>query len=316
MTSRTVKSAAGDTIQITSDEDWADAIGVTTTSLRQWMNPNGFPGLKARIFRALWEHGEFTNSSGRVGQEVVDYIDARWPDTDMPTRAAGIMGTFRNPVNYPAVTSQMNGKRTYSLKLVALPETWYRKLMADINGDKPAEVTNFVPEPSPADRQAAELMEKVIIPQEVNGEEFSDADWEAIQLDAPTVYEEPPPLELHIANQVAMSLLTTVVEIISAGTADTSGLMLPKQLGQELEQAQHLLSQRLMENDKLRRQLREAGDTIGALRQERDGLRSRLRMTEHNLSEVLKGETAQAVNSEIQKRVDQIMRTAPTAKGS
>ena len=33
----------------------------------------------------------------------------------------------------------------------------------------------------------------------------------------PNGLESPPPLELHIANQVAMSLLTTVVEIISAG---------------------------------------------------------------------------------------------------
>ena len=317
--SRTVKSPAGEPIQITTDEDWVEAVGAEVHSLRQWAG-----GSKPFILRALWEHGEFTDKSGRVGVAVQHYIRDHFPHADIPDKPASIMATFRNPVNYPAVISKMNGKRTFSLKLVAMPETWHRKLLQDIgpgkpgsNGDQAQEAPEAIPEPSQGDREAAALMEKVILPQpdEAQVTNWTDSDWEALQLDAPTVYEEPPPLEIHIANQVALSLLTTVVEIISSGSADTSQLGSARKLAQELETSQHLLSQRLMENDKLRRQLREAGDSITALRTERDGLRTRLRMTEHNLTEVLKGETAQAVNSEIQKRVDQFMRTPPTPKG-
>ena len=304
--SRTVKSPAGESIQILPDDDWVDAVGAEPRSLQQWGG-----GSKPYVFRALWEHGEFTNSSGRVGSEVQTYIQDNYPDAQLPVKPAAVMALFRNPVNLPAVISQMNGKRTFSLKLVAMPETWHRKLMQDIgpgkpgsNGDHAQEVPEAIPEPS----QEVEWTTS-------ERTEWTDADWEALQLDAPIVYEEPPPLEVHIASQVAMSLLTTVVEIISAGTADTTQLTGSKRLTQDLETAQHLLSQRLSENDKLRRQLREAGDSITALRHERDGLRTRLRMTEHNLTEALKGETAQAVNSEIQKRVDQFMRTTPQAKG-
>ena len=308
MASRTVKSPAGETIQITGDDDWIEATGAGPHALRQWQ---GLKGGKALVIRALWEHGEFTHPSGRVSSEVVKYMNDNYPGGYQGGQS-NIMSLWQNPVNYPAVIANTSGKRTYALKLTALPEIWHRKLMEDIGPGKPA--------PN-GDRATGEAQwlgpqpESVKVPVETTADTFTDADWADLQLDAPTVYEEPPPLELHVASQVAMSLLTTVVEIISAGNADTTALSGSRRLQEEFQQAQHLLSQRLMENDKLRRQLREAGDAITALRQERDGLRTRLRMTEHNLTEVLKGETAQVVNSEIRKRVDQIMRTTPSPKG-
>ena len=299
-----VKSPAGDSIQIVPDAEWAEAVGESERSLRQW---GGMKRTKALMIRALWEHGEFTEKSGRTSGLVLNYINEQYGETDIALHS--IMHIWKKPMNYPAVSLNVRGKRTYSMKLVALPETWHRKLLADIaaspssNGPQP---TQEAPE---APQEASQM----------NGEaqvtNWSDADWEALQLDAPTIYEEPPPLEAHIAGQVAMSLLTTVVEIISAGTADTKQLSGSRQLASELEHAQGLLAQRLQENDKLRKQLREAGDNIVVLRHERDGLRSRLRATEHNLNEALKGETAAAVNAEIQKRVDQFMRVTPVAKG-
>jgi predicted nucleic acid-binding Zn-ribbon protein len=74
------------------------------------------------------------------------------------------------------------------------------------------------------------------------------------------------------------------------------------------------LSARLEDNDRMRRQLRQAGDEIQALRYERDGLRSRLRATEANLTAALKGDAVQAINGEIQRRVESIMRVAPATK--
>jgi hypothetical protein len=199
-----------------------------------------------------------------------------------------------------------NGKRTFRIGLAALPRTWHEKLMQDIrekpgtNGSQPEPEEPEAPQPEPVAEPVGAMTE---------------TDWESIKLDAPTIFEEPPPLEIHIAHQVAMSMLTAVVEIISAGTADTSKLAGAQRIQQDLQQVQELLHQRLQENQRLRNQVREAGDLITALRTERDGLRSRLRMTESNLKEVLKGETAQAVNHEINKRVDQIMRTTPQTKG-
>jgi hypothetical protein len=217
-------------------------------------------------------------------------------------------------VNAPAFDRELNGKRTNSIQLVALPEMWHRKLLADIGPGKPSSNGDRVAADSPqVPQEATELPGGTDVTTGAAG--FTDEDWQAVQLDAPTVFEVAPPMEIQMAHQVAMAMLTSVVEIISAGTADTSSLSGSQRLQAQLTESQHLLSQRLMENDKLRRQLREAGDMINALRTERDGLRSRLRMTEHNLTEVLKGETAQAVNAEITKRVDQIMRQAPGPKG-
>lgn len=308
MTSKTtlVKSPAGESIQITSDEDWVDATGVTLASLKQWYGPDGKPGMKPLVIRALWEHGEFTEKSGRVSNEIYQWIQAQFPDKELGGQSS-IMSAWTRPQNMPVVIANTNGKRTYSLKLVALPDIWHRKLLRDIELSGPSTNGDHA-EPVDADREAAEQVAALVLPQ---GAEFTDADWADLKLDAPTVFDEPAPMDVHIANQVAVSLLTTVVEIITAGKADTAQLSGSKRLQDDLDHARELLSARLSENDKLRRQLREAGDMISALKVERDGIRSRLHMTERNLSEVLKGETAQAVNAEIHKRVDQIMRTAP-----
>ena len=316
MTSETVTSPVGDRIEIVSNEDWVKVTDTPEHGLRQW-----YVGRKPWVIRALWEHGEFTNSSGRATLDLYTYMAEHYEMPGQSDNSKSVTSLLAHPMNAPAFERATNGKRTHAIKLVALPEIWYRKLMQDIadspnrNGDQAAAeaVAALVLPEAPETAPQAPVVDKT--QQEAPQAPWTDDDWSQLQLDAPTIYEEPPPLEIHIANQVALSLLTTVVEIISSGSADTTQLTGATRLTQELEQSQHLLSQRLMENDKLRRQLREAGDAITALRTERDGLRTRLRMTEHNLTEVLKGETAQAVNSEIQKRVDQFMRTAPTAKG-
>ena len=299
--SKVVKSPAGESIEIVNDDDWLTLTGATTDfGLRIWNGQKGGPSEKAVVIRALWEHGSFTDpKSGRAPKLVADYV---FSTSGQRMAATNIANSFRDPLNAPAVERDIKGKRTYSIKLVALPDTWYRKLLADIP-EPEAE-----PEPEPETEPE---------PISSNGvaEEFTEAEWDAVQLDAPTVYDSPPSLELQIANQVAMSLLTTVVEIISAGSADVSKLSVSRKMAADLDAMQILLNQRLEENTKLRKQIREAVEQVNVLRYERDGLRTRLRATEHNLTQVLKGETAQAVNSEIHKHIDQIMRTTPTQKG-
>jgi len=276
--------------------------GANRKSLQAWV---GLAGGKSVLIRALWEHGLFTDqTSGRAAVKVVDYIAQRkWVDRPIP--ATNVANLLANPLNAPAVEREIRGKRTYSIRLVALPEYWYRKLQVDIAADEPG---HKIPLPGEETEPDAIVSNGV-------ADEFTEADWDAVQLDAPTVYDSPPSLELQIANQVAMSLLTTVVEIISAGSADVSKLSVSRKMAADLDAMQILLNQRLEENTKLRKQIREAVEQVNVLRYERDGLRTRLRATEHNLTQVLKGETAQAVNSEIHKRIDQIMRTTPTQKG-
>jgi len=252
------------------------------------------------------------------------WLHEQFPRIELPA-ATRVMATFRNPVNAAAVDFQVNGKRTFHIKLVALPEHWHMKLLQDTE-NIPSTNGQVAPQTAQEAIAAAGYGDATdAIMDLVNGgngaapanvetvdEGFTDADWDALKLDAPTIYEEPPPLDFQIANQVAMSLLTTVVEIISSGKVDTTAT---QRLQGEVEAMQATLGERLEDLARLRKQLREAGDQIVALRHERDGLRTRLRQTEHNLNEALKGETAQAVNSEIQKRVDQIMRMPPASKG-
>lgn len=309
MASKTVKSPAGETIELVPDDEWIDATGAEPNSLRQW---NG--SVKQWVFRALWEHGEFTSESGRAPAAMWVWLNEQFPGIELPA-ANRVMATFRNPINAAAVDFQVNGKRTFHIKLVALPEHWHGRLLQDIGnghaqeaiaaagyGDATDAIMDLVNGGNGAAPANVETVD----------EGFTDADWDALKLDAPTIYEEPPPLDFQIANQVAMSLLTTVVEIISSGKVDTTAT---QRLQGEVEAMQATLGERLEDLARLRKQLREAGDQIVALRHERDGLRTRLRQTEHNLNEALKGETAQAVNSEIQKRVDQIMRMPPASKG-
>lgn len=299
MASKTVKSPAGEQIEIVPDDEWLEATGGNEFGLRQWASQRT---TKPYLLRALWEHGEFTDAGGRVGLRVREWISEKFPKVKLggPTT---FMALWRNPLNNPAVVTRVNGKRTYSMKLVAMPEMWHRKLLRDI-----AASPGPTPQPAPeAPQEAPEAPQPAPEDDGLTVDEF-----EALVMEPATELEEPLGLELQVAQQVAMSLLTTVVEIISTGKADIG---INQRLQIDLQETQVHLAERLQENQRLRNQLREVGDTIVALRQERDGLRSRLRQTEHNLSEALKGDTAQAVNSEILKRVDEIMRTAPTSKG-
>lgn len=297
-----IKSLAGDEIEVLSDDDWLELTGGSIQAMRMWAKS------KPLVVRYLWEHGAVSEERGRATAVLHEGIRKAYPNGQLgePTAITMMMS---DSFNYPAFERNVNGKRTYGIKLVAMPETWLRKLEYDLehrtNGAKP-----------PAVQEPVAVEEFPAVP--VNGttptDEEINALLDSVQTDAPTVYEQSPPLDLEIASQVAMSLLTTVVEIISAGTPTVVDTKV-RQLQTDLETVAQRLAQRLEENERYRRQLRDLGDEVRALRSERDGLRSRLRATESNLQAALKGETSQAVTSEINKRIDQFMRTTPKGKG-
>lgn len=331
----TVISPAGETIEILTDADWikrAKGMKVgrsgnepTARGLTMWN-----AGIKRFIVADLWRNGPVLDpQSGRAAHVMWDRIRDTFGDDAMVAQPNSFSTLCGDPMNAPAFERDTRAKRTYAINLIALPRTWFDKLMMDEQARDVAEQARKEREANEqlADATTTAIGELIDAPTEsVNGtdptERESDAESDKafddmirdMELDAPTVFETGPPLDLQIASQVAMSLLTTVVEIISAGSAASVDEKVRKLQG-DLTDVMGKLSARLEDNDRMRRQLRQAGDEITALRHERDGLRSRLRATEANLTSALKGDAVQAINGEIQKRVADIMRVAPRTKG-
>lgn len=297
MGSHTVTSGAGAKIEIVDDGDWCLTAGVPMKGLRLWH------GNKPAVIRTLWEHGRIEHKSGQASARLYSMMG----EASGGGNQNSVSTLLNDTANAPAFKRDVRGKRTYAIELVALPEIWYGKLMRDIeedttvfeairmNGDAPA-IEELPPDPFQPiydeNRETIGAFERgEIIP-----------------------IETSPAIEVEIASQVAMELLTRVVEIISAGSAADANPELRK-LRNELAHGQGILSQRLEENDRLRRQVRETGEELLAVKSERDGLRQRLRQTEANLNAALKGESAGIVTTEVMKRVDRIMRETPKGKG-
>lgn len=296
-----VETPAGESIEVLDDRVWLELTGSDEHALRQFSTAQR----KIWVVRALYEHGEFTDASGRATGALNDWCVANYAGYPAGKAALSITGMFLGDMMIPAVERKLNGKRCYSIKLIALPRNWFMKmtkLIADEPLPKPRAPTADETEAIAADEPVETLTDNDI-------QRLLDS---VPGVDSPTIYDEQPPLEINIAAQVAMSLLTTCVEIITAGSSAAIDDKVRKLQG-DLSEVSVRLSQRLTENDSLRRQLRQAGDELRALRVERDGLRSRLRATEANLTAALKGDAVHAINEEIQKRVDQIMRVAPTS---
>lgn len=305
MSSRTVKSPTGASIEIVSDDDWAAVAGVEIRSLSMWARS------KPYAIRDLWEYGPVVDESGGATRMLLDRMYEHFPDIEdvQPTALTMLM---KDPSNSQAFERNVVGKRTYRIELVALPEIWYQKLTRDIgarggmytatpviNGTKPDPVEVFIP--SDSDRQAAETVATLVLPEELPPLDIVE--------ESPAMPE--PVLDIDISRQVAMDMLTLCVEIIAAGKSDGVNVAELQKLRNELVHSQGLLSERLGDNDRLRKTVRDLGEELRTVKFERDGLRQRLRATETNLNAALKGETAHAVTTEVMKRVDRIMREPP-----
>ena len=301
---RTVTSAAGESVTIYRDEDWAEMTGASLTSVRK---PHR---TKLGLVRALWHQGTVTNSSGRATL-TLHPVAQQYGYNGSPI---AITSAMSDTLNAPAFDRQTNGKRTFSLSLAALPETWLMRmheldaLDPDPEPDEPEPEPEPIPEPSQGDRDAAVLMESVLLPESMREPELVV---ELPQYTPPPELEQPSPY-LEVAPQVAMALLTQVVEIISAGSPEQTDARVRK-LTQEVAEIADKLARRLQENDSMRRQLRTLGEELNAVKYERDGLRSRLRQTEHNLKVALKSDVMQQVNERVHRELEKVMRVVPSA---
>ena len=308
MSTRIVVSPAREHVEVIPDADWLEATGVGEYSLRPWTLA------RRPVLAALWNHGKFTESSGRA--------TALWHAEAQKYGYAGARTAINAIANddsfQPAIEQDLRGKRRYSVRIVALPESWFRKLAAEwpaVNGSTASKATRppveepatveAIPEPSVEDREAANLMKSVIMPE-------SELDLPELPPDEP-VEDYAPPIELHVASSVAMALLTQVVEIISSGSpADTDRRI--RQLTTDLADASDKLARRLSENDHMRKSIRDLGEEIIALRSERDGLRKRLRAAEINLERATSADAQAFINDRVQDEIAKIMRTTPTSR--
>lgn len=174
------------------------------------------------------------------------------------------------------VERQTKARKTYSVQLVAMPSRWIEQLG----------LTTPEPEPEPVEELAT-----------------------VIEMPAPI--EEPPTVPTEMANAVATALLARVVEVLATGSA--SGPQLAKALA-DLETASQRLYSQTEYAERLRRQRDEAGDMIAALKVEVDGLRRRLRETEHNLSVATGADAQRIIDAEVRKQLDKLMRQAPASQ--
>lgn len=316
MSSRTVTSPADERIEIVSDDDWCATAGVGINSLKQWNH-----GMKRLVLRELWERGSVTNKSGQAAKELYDQIRENFDDVPDVAHTS-LSGLMRAPVNAACFEVNTNGKRTFEIALVAMPERYYNYLMIDIrkeasNGDRHAAetVASLVMPPTNGGQLGSELVDQLARSTEPDEPETFIPD--PIPVDRTTDdFDDSligPTLDVDMASQVAMSLLTTVVEIISAGSPEAMDNRV-QALHADLLEVQTRLGDRLTENQALRKRITLLADEVTALKYERDGLRVKVRKLEANLNSALKGDALQVVNGVIQKKVDELMRATPGTK--
>ena len=323
MPSTAVQSPAKEFVEIVDDDDWLSTVE----------NPNNatLTLTKARraLLGALWCHGTFADSSGRALAPLHEFATS----LGYVGSAGAANGVFGDPSMAVAVERSIKGKRTLSVKLVALPRKWYDALQTDypaaptLNGDHatPEAAPEATPEAATVPPEATET------PPDHDGHTVAFGPVVA-NLVAPTDDELaqsvilPPPdtspptepwetettehVDLSIASTVAMALLTQVVEIISTGSPTATHDEI-KRLERDYTEASQRLADRLADNDRLRRTIRELSDEIVAIREERDGLRRRLRQAESNLAKATSQDTQRFINERVQQELAKVMRSRP-----
>lgn len=324
MSSKSVTSPANEPIEIVDDDDWLQTVDQTnnhTLTLTQ---------ARKAILGALWTHGTFQDKSGLASAPLHECASA----LGYKGSSGAINSVMGDSAMIPAVEREIRGKRTFTVRLVALPRKWHDYLVAEFpasNGNKPREAATEAVEPSPepesvppASITTAEWLEANQPPipvSDVNG----TATPAATDLDGSVILPPPdqsPALEdweteltdhvdLSIASTVAMALLTQVVEIISTGNPAANNDTI-KRMERDLGEVSQRLADRLGDNDRLRRTIREMTDEIMALRDERDGLRRRLRQAESNLAKATSQDTQRFINERVQQELAKVMGARPS----
>jgi hypothetical protein len=205
------------------------------------------------------------------------------------------------PVMARCITLDARTKRTYGVRLTAVLERWLPAL-PDVD-DRP------VP---PADGGGVDVDAVIddtgarVVDHPAPGEAGSSTP------PPPDYDDDRPVVEGRIADAVATALLAQVVEIIATRDAAAPAL---GRLALDVEALEARLGTQVAYVDGLRKDLRLAGDEIAALRVERDGLRRRLRETEHNLRVATSASARRIVEAEAEA-VARVMRETPIGPGT
>ena len=279
-TGQTITSPAGEVIEVIPDEEWADALG--WTDARQL---KGRDRPRLAVLGALWEHGAYEDRSGFAGTALYEDAKARGYEGHQTS----LNGLMRKTL-YLGLDREVHGKRTTRVRLTAVPQTWADLLTA--NGDQQA-----TPEPVEDDSIPVYLLDEP-------DEDRAPVEDAAAVIDVPTFAD----VQLEVAQSVASALLAQVVDIIATGKPDTSRL---DALEADLDDARRRLATVLDANATLRRKLTETGDELLAAKTERDGLRTRLRLTEANLQKAINADRASVIQDAVNAELAKVMRATP-----
>lgn len=310
---RIVTTPTGDELPVYSDADlltlYGDGRSPNALSLMTSWHPRPHSP-RAPALLALWHEGAAEDRSGRAALVLRDRATRYGLGADVePSVVTTSIG--QGAIGELFVERVTNAKRTYSIRLVAVAERWLPYLEprtkvgsapattdADLTGTEDDAAATAPPEPEPEGRTGGATCE--------HGDVSADV---AVLAPAGT----HSPVEFELTNAVATALLTQVIEIIATGAG--AGPQLGR-LQLDVEALEARLGTQVAYVDKLRRDLREAGDEITALRFERDGLRTRLRKAEHNLTVAMSADAQRIIDAEVTRQLDKLMRQAPNGEHS
>lgn len=275
MTNPNLTSPAGDSIAVFDDEDFAELLGVPYPSRTYTQSLKQTPA-RAAVLRKLWTDGAVYDKSGRAIRLL--------PGDATPVLAQAPMRL--------CVERALNGKRTYSAQLVALPERWLVDLGVESTVE-PEPVANLAELP-PASEPEPDLVASP-------GQDLGSG----------SELEQPFELAPEISAAVASALLSQLVgALLERATATPELERVTKERQDLIERLGHQVGY----VERLRRELRETSDELIAAKHERDGLRQRVGEVERNLRAALSSDAKSIIDHEVRRQLAAVMRQAPNGQ--
>jgi hypothetical protein len=275
----TITSPAGDLIEVVDDADFMEVFDTNEIDLRIW-EP------KRPIFAALWYEGAVVDRKSGLAARKLWERAGRY---GYPSKASAIVSVMNSPMMRSCLEREVNVKRTYSIKLVRLPASYVERLKR----------TKAKAPPRPKEEE--EVVEPGLGPEP----EPEQAAMQGNTAISPPTVEPVPELIEDAAAAVARELLAEVVRIVTKR---------PEPL--EAPELKERLSNALTHGEKMRRDLRETGEELAAVKLERDSLRQKLRLSEANLQKAIGTSGREFILAEVNRQVRNIMEAKPTAKGN
>lgn len=278
MTLETRTTFAGEEILVYDDAAFAELAGFEADS-HSFKLSLQMPRSRLVVLKALYRHGKIIDKSGFAMGHLADRVQ------EFDALAFNVAAVVTAPMMQACIERVTNGRRTMSVQLTALPKSWLRLVEGALSSEP---VDETVDVPAADSRLSAHPLE----------------------VPAPTPLADVAPVEGQLAGSVAMALLAQVIEVLTTNGAD---MLVAKnvKLTEELTQARQRLGEQTGYVDRLRRDLRQAQDSVIAATHERDGLRARAQAAEANLAIALSPDASKLLEGELHKQVDKLMRQRP-----